>query len=300
MKQATSRKKTSGGAAREIRYSRMAGPHQLAGVRRVRRGGRPTSRWSWCGTRCARTASRGRPTRCSCSPASRARSCGCTRPHRPPRPQGAQRARRRDNRALLIDLAGATCTTTRPSGWGGRWTKKYRPPEMRDKVAAQPSMDVYCFGLMVDKLLRQRARPSEESGRSSSAATSGATACCRSSSPTSTSRDLRDRPHAWSLLARLQRHVGETARCDARRERVPPSRAADGGPPPPPARRRRRRRRTPGSPSRRRRPRAASASAAARRRRWQRAATAARAAGAGAAAAAATAAERPLSVCTVV
>jgi len=43
------------------------------------------------------------------------------------------------------------------SEWVGRTvgTKKYRPPEMRDGRAATSAIDVYCFGLMVEKLLRQ-------------------------------------------------------------------------------------------------------------------------------------------------
>ena len=39
-------------------------------------------------------------------------------------------------------------------------TKKYRPPEMKDGRAAQPPIDIYCFGLMIEKLLRQRQRVS--------------------------------------------------------------------------------------------------------------------------------------------
>jgi serine/threonine protein kinase len=34
-------------------------------------------------------------------------------------------------------------------------TKKYRPPEMRDGRPATSAVDVFCFGLMVEKLLRQ-------------------------------------------------------------------------------------------------------------------------------------------------
>ena len=175
---------------------------------------------------------------------------------------------------------------------------------MRDKVAAQPSMDVYCFGLMVDKLLRQRERGlSEESGCSELGRHERRDCLLlQQLADECTSRDPRDRLHAWSLLARLQRHVGEeTARCDARRERVPLLTAQ-----PTAAHLHHPHAALPAAtlhaafPSRRRRPaRAASASAAAatpttagpgdgvRARSRSRAA---------AAAAAATAAERPLSV----
>lgn len=54
------------------------------------------------------------------------------------------------------------CPTSRPAlqdsaEWVGRTvgTKKYRPPEMRDSRPATSAIDVFCFGLMVEKLLRQ-------------------------------------------------------------------------------------------------------------------------------------------------
>ena len=71
-----------------------------------------------------------------------------------------------DNRPLLIDF-GLACHVSRdPAEWVCRTvgTKKYRPPEMRDGRQAQPSMDVYCLGLMIEKLLRQR-REGEGSSR---------------------------------------------------------------------------------------------------------------------------------------
>ena len=61
-----------------------------------------------------------------------------------------------DNRALLIDF-GLACDVERD---GEEWlsrtvgTKKYRPPEMRDGRRAHGSMDVYCFGLLLEKLVR--------------------------------------------------------------------------------------------------------------------------------------------------
>ena len=63
----------------------------------------------------------------------------------------------------LIHRAAATCGLPQDSNeWLCRTvgTKKYRPPEMKDGRAAQPPIDIYCFGLMIEKLLRQRQRVS--------------------------------------------------------------------------------------------------------------------------------------------
>ena len=114
-----------------------------------------------------------------------------------------------NNRALLIDFGLACHVRLDSPEWVGRTvgTKKYRPPEMRESRAAQPSMDVYCFGQMADKMLRQRQ-------------------CSR--------RDPAERPTAWKLLQRLLRHCGEESeRCDAHRVRVPLSSTPQ--PPPQPA-----------------------------------------------------------------
>ena len=69
-----------------------------------------------------------------------------------------------NNRALLIDFGLACDVRLDSPEWVGRTvgTKKYRPPEMRESRAAQPSMDVYCFGQMAEKLLRQRQRGSSD------------------------------------------------------------------------------------------------------------------------------------------
>ena len=63
-----------------------------------------------------------------------------------------------DNRPLLIDFGLACHTGLDSAEWVCRTvgTKKYRPPEMRECRPAQPSMDVYCVGLMIEKLLKQR------------------------------------------------------------------------------------------------------------------------------------------------
>ena len=63
----------------------------------------------------------------------------------------------------LIYSAATTCGLLQDSNeWLCRTvgTKKYRPPEMKDGRAAQPPIDIYCFGLMIEKLLRQRQRVS--------------------------------------------------------------------------------------------------------------------------------------------
>ena len=272
VKQATSRKKTSGEALlREIRYLRMAGPHpnlvQAYGA--FVEAGRLNlvmefARHSLRQDRVARSAD---PVLVLAGVArALVRLHSLSIVHRDLKARNVLVAA--DNRALLIDF-GLACHVYHDSAeWVGRTvgTKKYRPPEMRDKVAAQPSMDVYCFGLMVDKLLRQRERgSSEESGRSELGRHERRDCLLlQQLADECTSRDPRDRPHAWSLLARLQRHVGEeTARCDARRERVPlltaqptaallhhphaappaaTSYAGPSEPPPPPGARRKRKR----------------------------------------------------------
>ena len=63
-----------------------------------------------------------------------------------------------DNRPMLIDFGLACHTGLDPPEWVCRTvgTKKYRPPEMRDGRPAHPSMDMFCFGLLIEKLLKQR------------------------------------------------------------------------------------------------------------------------------------------------
>ena len=144
------------------------------------------------------------------------------------------------NRALLIDFGLACHVRLDSPEWVGRTvgTKKYRPPEMRESRAALPSMDVYCFGQMADKLLRQRERASSDAsesarGHSSEESWHARTACrvLQEVSQQCTRRDPAERPTAWKLLQRLQRHCGEEpVRCDAHRVRVPLSSA----PQPPP------------------------------------------------------------------
>lgn len=63
-----------------------------------------------------------------------------------------------DDTPILIDFGLACNLHQDDREWLGRTvgTKKYRPPEMRDGRVAQPSLDIYCLGLMCGKLVRQR------------------------------------------------------------------------------------------------------------------------------------------------
>jgi len=136
-----------------------------------------------------------------------------------------------DNRALLIDF-GLACDLERDDeDWLTRMvgTKKYRPPEMRDGWRAHGSMDVYCYGLMLEKLLRQRRdRTSSDDSHGryrDSEAGRHERHDCRLLSDLAkqcTSERVHERPTAWSLLQRLQRHAGESVSwCESVRERVP-------------------------------------------------------------------------------
>ena len=111
---------------------------------------------------------------------------------------------------------------------------------MRESRAAQPSMDVYCFGQMAEKLLRQRQRASSdasERGHSPSEDSWHERTTCRVLQEVAQQcnrRDPAERPTAWKLLQRLLRHCGEESeRCDAHRVRVPLSSTPQ--PPPQPA-----------------------------------------------------------------
>ena len=142
-----------------------------------------------------------------------------------------------DNRALLIDF-GLACDVERD---GEEWlsrtvgTKKYRPPEMRDGRRAHCSLDVYCFGLVLEKLVRQRrdrtssddshARSHRDLPRKDTDSGRHERHDCRLLTDLArqcTSERPHERPTAWTLLQRLQRHCGESvSRCDSARERVP-------------------------------------------------------------------------------
>ena len=142
-----------------------------------------------------------------------------------------------DNRALLIDF-GLACDVERD---GEEWlsrtvgTKKYRPPEMRDGRRAHCSLDVYCFGLVLEKLVRQRrdrtssddshARSHRDLPRKDADSGRHERHDCRLLTDLArqcTSERPHERPTAWTLLQRLQRHCGESvSRCDSARERVP-------------------------------------------------------------------------------
>jgi len=132
-----------------------------------------------------------------------------------------------DNRALLIDFGLACDIENDTEEWLGRTvgTKKYRPPEMRDACSAHASMDVYCYGLMVEKLVRQRReRVSSDDSPHSDAGRHERCDCrlLQDLAQQCTSREPSERPSAWNLLARLQRYVGDgIVRCETERERVP-------------------------------------------------------------------------------
>merc|ERR1740117_1384169 len=76
-----------------------------------------------------------------------------------------------DDVAVIIDF-GLACHLKQDSDeWLGRTvgTRKYRPPEMKNQRPAHPALDIFCAGLMMDKLLRQRRR---DHGSSNDASTS--------------------------------------------------------------------------------------------------------------------------------
>ena len=136
-----------------------------------------------------------------------------------------------ENRALLIDFGLACDVECDPEDWLTRMvgTKKYRPPEMRDGRPANGAMDVYCYGLMLEKLVRQRRDRTaldDSHGRLRDAEVGRHERHdCRllvDLAKQCTSERPHERPTAWALLQRLQRHAGESVgRCDAVRERVP-------------------------------------------------------------------------------
>lgn len=135
-----------------------------------------------------------------------------------------------ENRALLIDFGLACDIRTDNAEWLARTvgTKKYRPPEMtrdaRPTVRLLPAMDVYCFGLMVEKILRQRRDASSSDDRSESDAGRHERRDCRLLADLAQQcavKEPAERPSAWPILVRLQRHVGEeTSKCSAPRVRV--------------------------------------------------------------------------------
>ena len=231
VKAATGRKKTSGESLlREVRYLRMCGAHpnivQPYGA--FMEGGRFHLVLEYA-RNCLRTD---RVVR-SCDPILvmagvaralvRIHSLGII--HRDLKSRNVMVAV--DNRPLLIDF-GLACDVERDGeDWLTRTvgTKKYRAPEMRDGRRAHGSMDVYCYGLLLEKLVRQRRdRTSSDDSRDSEAGRHERHDCrlLTDLAKQCTSERPHERPTAWTLLQRLQRHAGDSvSRCDAARELVP-------------------------------------------------------------------------------
>lgn len=230
VKQATSRKKTSGEALlREIRYLRMAGPHpnivQAYGafwehgkLHLVMQYARQCLRSDRVARQCDPIVLLAGVARALV----RLHSLGIV--HRDLKARNVLVGA--DSRAVLIDFGLACHLDQDDAEWVSRTvgTKKYRPPEMREGRPAQPALDIYCFGLMVEKLLRQRReRPSaDESPRSDSGRHERRDCRLLQELGAHCLRDPAERPSAWEILVRLQRHLGEDVRrCDAARKRVP-------------------------------------------------------------------------------
>lgn len=230
VKQATTRKRTSDEALlREIRYLHMAGPHpnivQVYGAFSER--GKMNLVMEF-GRHCLRADRVARQCDHVLVLAGIARALvrlhGLNIIHRDLKARNVLVAA--ENRAIVIDLGLACHTILDSPEWIGRTvgTKKYRPPEMRDGRVAHASMDMYCYGLMIEKLLKQRrdrgssdASPRSDTGRHErrdcKLLGELASECLR--------KDPVERPSAWHVLSKLQRHMGDvTSRCDTRRERI--------------------------------------------------------------------------------
>ena len=161
VKQATSRKKTSGDALlREIKYLRLAGPHPnivtVYGAFSER--GKLHLVLEYASSLRADRVARACEPLVVVSGIARAlvRLHGNGIIHRDLKARNVLVAS--DNRPMLIDFGLACHTGLDPPEWVCRTvgTKKYRPPEMRDGRPAHPSMDMFCFGLLIEKLLKQR------------------------------------------------------------------------------------------------------------------------------------------------
>ncbi|KAL1525549.1 hypothetical protein AB1Y20_020404 [Prymnesium parvum] len=241
VKQATSRKKTSGEALlREIRYLRQIGPHpnvvQPYGAFVEHGKLHLVLHFTRHCLRSDRVARQCDPIKVIAGVARalvRIHSFGIV--HRDLKARNV--LVEADDTSILIDFGLACDLRLDDREWIGRTvgTKKYRPPEMRDGRPAQPALDVYSLGLMCSKLVRQRrdAHSSDESSLSEDGREERRdmrlllelSEDCTKSVPSG-------RPTAWALLSRLQRHMGEeVTRCDAPRSLVPlgrsPSALAD-------------------------------------------------------------------------
>mmetsp|Transcript_11572 Transcript_11572/g.33444 ORF Transcript_11572/g.33444 Transcript_11572/m.33444 type:complete len:348 (-) Transcript_11572:1319-2362(-) len=235
VKQATSRKKTSGEALmREVRYLRLAGAHPniVTAFGAFAEGGRlhlvlEYARHCLRNDRVARQIDPILTLAGVLRALVRLHSLGIV--HRDLKARNVLVAG--ENRAMLIDFGLACHVPQDPSDWVGRTvgTKKYRPPEMRDGRAATSAIDVYCFGLMVHKLLRQRERASLDSPPRSDGGRAERRDCklLHDVGEHCTQHTPEDRPSAWNLLVRLQKHAGEAVeRCNDTRTLVPLSAAA--------------------------------------------------------------------------
>ena len=227
VKQATSRKKTSSEALlREIRYIRLAGPHpnivQPYGAFIERGTLHLVLEYARQCLRTDRVARSADPVIVFAGVArALVRLHGVGIVHRDLKARNVLIAE--NHRPLLIDF-GLACHVSDSPEWMGRTvgTKKYRPPEMSGNRPALPSSDMYCFGRMIDKLLRQRARDSGSSEESSHRSERRDVRLLHDIAAMCMCRQPEERLSAWDVLRKLQRHVGEeVGRCSDERSRVP-------------------------------------------------------------------------------
>ena len=125
--------------------------------------------------------------------------------------------------AVLIDFGLACHLQQDDAEWLGRTvgTRKYRPPEMRDARPAHPALDIYCLGLMIDKLLRQRRKRGGSSSDDAPVYDRSDTRLLEELAEECTLKDPYARPTAADILRRLQEHLGAPlSRCKSVRRRA--------------------------------------------------------------------------------